>query len=128
MRCFRARGELWLEQSGNEEAMIRQFYCASLALHPACADAKSGGLKPLFVFFVHSIVAVVLLGIIFTAADGVKVSSGQNFQAFVTGRFRAAFATIRQAAGKWSDHVVGGAGVVLRAVRVGNLQNIPRIL
>lgn len=87
--------------------MIRQFHRASLALPTTCADAKSGGLKLLFVFFVHSVVAVVLLGIIFTVADGVKASARENFQSFVSGGFRAALAAIGQAAGKRSYNVMG---------------------
>jgi hypothetical protein len=128
MRRFWARGQLWLEQSSNEEAMIWQLYRANFSLHTARADAKSGGLKLLFVFVVHSVVAVILFGIVVAAADGMKASAWQNFQSFVTGGLRAAFAPIRQAAGKRSDNVMGRTGIVFRTVRVGNLQNIPRIL
>jgi len=108
--------------------MVRQFHRASLALHAARADAKPGGLKLLFVFFVHAVVAVVLLEVIFAAADGMKLAAGRDFQVFVTGGFGAALATTRQAAGKRSDHVVGRAGIVFRAVCVADLQNISRIL
>ena len=76
--------------------MVRQFYRASLALDAASADVKSGRLKLLLVFFVHAVVAVVLLGVIFAAANGMKPRPGHDFQAFFAGGLRAAFAAIRQ--------------------------------
>lgn len=97
-------------------------------MHTARADAKSGSLKLFFVFFVDAVVAVVLLRVIFTSTNGMKTAAVHNLQAFVTRCFGAAFAPIRQAAGKRSDYVVGRAGVIFRAVRIGNLQNISRIL
>ena len=122
------RRELWLEQRGDEKSMVWQFHGASLALHAARADAKSSGLKLLFVFFVHAVVAVVLLGVVFASTNGVKAGSRQDFQVLFPGGFGAACAAVRQATGKRSDDEVLRAGIVFRAVGVADLQNISRIL
>src|SRR5215467_3649984 len=108
--------------------MVRQFDSARLSLHATRAHAKSSGLKLFFVLFVNAVVAVVLLGAVFTAADGMEPASRCNFQALVTRCFGAAFSTIRQTTGKWCDDVVRRAGAVLRAVCVADFQNISRIL
>ena len=87
--------------------MVRQLHRTSLALHAARADAKSSGLKLLFVFFVDAVVAVVLLGVmIFAAADRMKAAARHDFQTLVTGCFGGSFAPIRQATGKRRDHVM----------------------
>jgi protein-S-isoprenylcysteine O-methyltransferase Ste14 len=108
--------------------MAGQFDGTGLAQEAAGAYAKSGGLELLLVFFVHAIVAVILLGVIFASANGMKASPGQNLQPFLARGFGASFASIGQAAGKRSDHIMGRSGVVLRAVRVADLQHISRIL
>src|SRR6516165_10046389 len=94
----------------------------------ARAYAESGRPELLFIFFVHAVVAVVLLGVIFAAANRMQAGPWEDFQAFLTRGFRASLTAIRQAAGKRRDHVVGRAGIVFRAVRVGNVQHISRIL
>jgi len=128
VRRLRPRGKLRLEQRGDKEAMTRQFDGTGLTLDAARAYAKSGRLELPFVFFVHAIVAVILLGVIFASANGMQASPWQDFQAFLTRGFRASLPAIGQSAGERSDHTVGRTGIVFRAVRVGNLQNISCIL
>ena len=61
--------------------MARQFDGTGLAPDAAGAYAKPGRLELLFIVFVHAIVAVVLLGVIFAAA---QACPGQNLQPFLT--------------------------------------------
>jgi len=81
---LRPRGKLRLEQSGDKEAMARQFDGTGLAPDAAGAYAKPGRLELLFIVFVHAIVAVVLLGVIFAAAHRMQACPGQNLQPFLT--------------------------------------------
>jgi len=108
--------------------MARQFDGASLALDAPRAYAESGRLELLFIFFVHAVVAVVLLGVIFASANSMQAGPWQDFQAFLTRGFGTSLAAIGQAAGKRRDHAMGRTGIVFCAVRVGNLQHISRIL
>jgi len=128
VRRLGPRRKLRLEQRGDKETMIGQLHGASLTLNAAGAYAKTGGLELLFVFFVDAVIAVILLRIVFASANGMEASAGKNFQAFLPGGLGTTLAAIRQAAGKRRDHIVRRAGIILRAVRVGNLQNISRIL
>ena len=78
MRGFRPRRKLRLKQGGNEEAVSGQFDGACFALSSPSAYAQSGSLKLSFVFLIHAVVAVKLLGIIFTAANRMQECSREN--------------------------------------------------
>lgn len=128
VRRFGARGELRLEQGSDEKPVFWQFYGARLLLDSSRADAQTCSLELFFIVFVHAVVAVVLFGVVFASADRMQERSMQDIQALVTRGFRAAFTPVGQRARKRRDHVMRRAGIVLRAVGVGDLQNIARIL
>ena len=98
--------------------MARQFDGPSLAPDTARAYAEAGRLELLFIFFVYAVVAVVLLGVIFASANRMQAGPWEDFQPFLTRGSGASVTAIGQAAGKRRDHIVGRAGIILRAIRV----------
>jgi hypothetical protein len=128
VRRFGAGRKLRLKKRGDEEAVVRQLHGPRFAQDPARADAQTGGLELLLILLIHAVVAVVLFGVVFAPANRVKKSPRQNLQSLVAGAFGAAITTVRQGAGKRRDDAVRGAGIVFRRVRVGNSQDISRIL
>lgn len=106
MRSFGPRRKLGLKQRGDEEAVFRQFDCPCFALNSSRTYAQSGGLKLLFVFLIHTVVAVKLLRIVFTAANRIQPCSRENLQAFLPGRLGPIRATVGEGAGKRRHHEV----------------------
>src|SRR5262249_15822567 len=96
MGRLRPRGELGLEKSSNEKAVIGKLHSAGFTQNSSRADAKSRGLKLFFEFLVYPVVAVVLLGVVFATANGMQPRSGNDLQPLVARRFRAARAPVRQ--------------------------------
>lgn len=78
MRSLGARGKLRLKQCGNEEAVSRQFNGACFSKNPSRTYAQSGGLKLFFVFLIDAVVAVIVLRIVFAAANRMQECSRQN--------------------------------------------------
>jgi len=78
--------------------MVGQFHGACFAMDPPGADAQACGLKLLFVFLVHAVIAVVLLDGVHASKNRAKPRAGQNRQSFVAGAARTAGASIRQSA------------------------------
>ena len=128
MRSFGPRRKLGLKQRGDEEAESRQFDGACFAKNTSRTYAQSGGLKLLFVFLIHAVVAVILLGIVFAAANRMQECSRENLQALLPGSLGTVRAAVRQGAGKGRHHEVRRPRIIFRGVGVGNLQNISRIL
>jgi len=96
MGRLRPRGELGLEKSSNEKAVIWKLHRAGFTQNSSRADAKSRGLKLFFVLLVHPVVAVVLLGVVSATANGMQPRSGNDLQPLVARRFGAAGGPIRQ--------------------------------
>src|SRR5262252_6566141 len=96
MGRLRPRGELGLEKSSNEKAVIGKLHSAGFTQNSSRADAKSGALKLFSVLLVYPVVAIVLLGVVFAAANGMQPRSGDDLQPLVARRFGAAGTPIRQ--------------------------------
>jgi len=128
VRCLGPRRKLGLKQRSNEEAVPREFDGARFAKNSSRTYSQSGGLKLFFVFLIYAVVAVILLGIIFAAANRMQECSRENLQAFLPGSLGAVRAAVGQGAGKRRNHDVRRPRIVFRGVGVGNLQNISRIL
>jgi len=79
VRSFRPRRKLRLKQRGNEEAVSRELDGACFAKNSPRTYAQASGLKLLFVFLIDAVVAVILLRIIFTAANRMQECSRHNF-------------------------------------------------
>jgi len=127
VRHLGARRKRGLEQGGDEETAIGQFHGPRFPQSSACADPQTGGLKLLFVLFIHAVIAVVLLGVIFAPTNRMKERPRQNLQPLVTRAFGTAIPTVRQGARKRRNDVVRRSGIVLGRVGIGDLQNIARI-
>ncbi len=78
MRGFGPRRKLRLEQRGNEEAVSLEFDGACFAKNSSGTYAQPGGLKLFFVLLIDAVVAVILLRIIFAAANRMQKCSRQN--------------------------------------------------
>src|SRR5438093_1225116 len=97
-------------------------------MDPSRAHAQARGLKLLFVFLVHAVVAVVLLGGLRVPANRTKPRARQNLQLFFPGSSGATCAARRKSAGKRGDDLVRGGGIVLGRVRTRYFQDRSRIL
>ena len=128
MRKPRPRRELRLKESGDKEAAVRQLHGACLPHSASRAYAQTGRLKLLLVLFVHAVVAVVLLGVIFGAENRPKQRPSENLQRFVARAFRFPDTAVRESTGKRCDNAVFGRGIVLRGVSAVDVQDVTRIL
>lgn len=108
--------------------MVGQFHGSSLTMDSARAHAQSARLELLFIFFVDTIIAVILLRMIRVSANGMQKRAGKNLQLLIAGIHRSAIAVVWQSAGKRSYDIVCCLRIVLGAVGVGDFQNIASIL
>jgi len=78
VRSVRPRRKLGLKQRGDEEAVSWQFDRACFAKNSSGTHSQSGRLKLSFIFLIHAIVTIILLRIIFAAANGMQECPRQN--------------------------------------------------
>ena len=79
-------------------AMVRQFHGSCLPETSSRTHPQAGGLKLLLVLLIHSVVAVVLLGVVIASAKRMKPRARQDLQSFFAGALRAIGAAVREGA------------------------------
>ena len=128
MRPLFGRRQLRLIERRDEEAAVRQFHGAQLAVITERREPEPGVLEIPIVSRIHFVVAEVLFFNLGGSINGGQPAAGCNPQFAGTGEFRRAVAAIRNWARYWGDDEIFRAAAVLRRICVGDSCYVAGIL
>ena len=128
MRPLFGRRQLRLIERGDEEAAVRQFDGAQLAVITERREPEPSDLEIPMVSRIHFVVAEVLFFYLGGSIDGGEAGAGCNPQFAGTGEFWGAVAAIGNRARNRRDDEILRAAAVLRRICVGDSGYVAGIL